>query len=252
MKKKYAKPSLFLIVTVVLLCYIAINEPAFMDAQELRYPSVLLESYSETGFYEIDPETILGSLKTGKKNIFTSLKVIPDTPFYSMPFQWEQDDYLAIANALQEFVWQEKPTKWMIHSMEFYGDCKYNPIGFDIVNITYYKKNGLQKYDVRMIGIYPLTRMAAWGLGKNYPHSLFEQMDYIRPNDLAVTVNKALQLAEENGGKASRLAIDNECRISVSLSSSSQKWNIIYSDKSTYSVFDMNINPYTSEFDNQN
>lgn len=250
MKGRYPKLLMILVAIVtILICYITLNEPIFMDSQAIRYPSVLLEDFSETGYYEIDPETILESLESSERDVFAPLKATPDAPIYSTSFLWKQADYLTIANSLQEFVWKETPANWNIHSMSFYGDCVYNPIGFDIAHITYYKESGLQRYDARMIGIYPLIRMVAWGAGENYPRSLFEKKEYINSGELTVTAEKAIQLADENGGRESRLAVGNACRISASISSNTQNWTVVYTDKTTYSIFEMTIDPYTAAFE---
>ena len=248
MKIKRAKPLFLLIaIVIVVFFYFVLNEPALMDSQEIRYPSVLLEGYDKTGYYRIIPETILESLELGDRDVFTALVATPDMPMYSTSFSWRQADYLNIANALQEFVWKEEPNNWNIHSMSFYGDCMYDPVGFDIVNITYYKETGLQKYDARMVGIYPLTQMVAWGASENYPRSILEKWKYIDPRKLMVTADNTLELAEKNGGSAARLAVDNACRISVLLSSSDQTWDVIYTGKNSSSVFEIKIDPFTGK-----
>lgn len=113
-----------------------------------------LGSYQNNGYYRINPETILGDLDQGKTDVFTPFFGDPDNikDFYTTV--WTQSDYLEIANALSQKVWNEPLDlkDWGVYEVYFQEGCTDNPRGFDTLIISYYKtvKVGLEiEYSTR-------------------------------------------------------------------------------------------------------
>ena len=253
MKNKGPKIIIIVLVITIIIsaCPILMREPIFMDSQQIRFPDVLFNSYGNRGSYEFNPETILESLKRGNEDVFTPIAEASREHIYSTSFPWKQSDYLMIADALHQFVWKETVEDWSLHDMVLYGDCQYNPIGFDIIKISYYKVTGLQQYSAHMIGIYPLSGEGEWGGGEKFPRSLFSRWNYIDLEKLKVTSEGALQIAEDNGGMLARLAANNQCSIQFSLSSYPYpRWRVTYySNRSPRQIFEMTIDAYTNKYE---
>lgn len=214
----------------------------------------LNSSYQDTGNYRINPETILEALDQGKTNIFTPILTASEaenTPNSVGLYPWKQSDYLKVASALRQFIWKDNLENWRLYSMYFYRGCQDNPIGFDSGEMTYFKaRHGLFSYTTRVIDIYPSGGEVSWGGGANFPRSL-SGWTSLNLESLTVTADNALQIAEENGGKEFRLKVENACTIDVFInpnpdSSNDEDW-IVYYNNMGYSVFEMHINPYTSE-----
>jgi hypothetical protein len=239
-KKRLVKKILFIamIAMIPFICTVAMNEPIFMDSQQYRYPDVLFSGYGDIGSYKFDPDTILTSLDKEDTDAFTLQLATSEVPIYSDPSSWKQSDYLKVANALQLFVSKESTDDWHLHSLSFYGECIHNPVRFDMARISFYKATGLQKYSARLIGIYLQT--GEFGGWKN-----------LDLQKMKITVEKALEIAEETGGKQARITVNNECRIYALLGPYSPGWLVTYSsfkDLSIDEVFEISINPYTGEY----
>jgi hypothetical protein len=246
MKRLGTPLALLIIIAITSICVVVMSDSIFMDQQTNRYPSVLLSGYSSTGSYKFNPETIFKSLNQEDADIFSPLDAIPEMQEFLIPLMWKQTDYLKITEALHQYVWKETLVNWNIYSMFFDGNCQYTPLGFDIVRITYFKPVGIQQYTARKIDIYPLSGEIDWGGGTTYPRSLFDQWKGMDLKKYEVEVENALQLAEDKGGRNARLAVENECRLHVSLADSG--WRVNYSDKNSRVIFEILIDPFTGTY----
>ncbi len=226
---------------------ILIRDPIFMDSQERRYPDSFFSSYSSNGAFRFDVETILEALQQGETNSFVPIDATSGTQNYEGIAEWKQADYLLIANALHQFLWGETTDDWNLNDMSFLGKCN-DQFVFDIAKISYAKPIGLQEYRFHMIGIYPRAGEGEWG-GSDFPRSLFERQYFIDKEKLAIELEDALQIAENNGGAQTRLNVNDRCSVSVSLSPYPYpQWEISYSLVPTR-IFEIKINAYTGEFE---
>ncbi len=220
-----------------------------------KYFDNLIESprgpreFSVWNDYRIDPKTILEKLDQGGQEVFTPVLVTPVDyeKIYQQPFQWMQADYLKIANALHLYIWKEPLEDWLLYDMSFYGDCRYNPVGFDLFKSIFIKYDGARKYTAHEIDIYPLYAGVSVAEETNLEQPMFD-LGSVNLNKLKVTVDDALRIAEENGGRNFRLAIKNQCNMSFRISSNNQVWYINYSNQDSSSVFEMSIDPYTEKY----
>jgi hypothetical protein len=82
-------------------------------------------------------------------------------------------------------------------------------------------------YAARIIEIEPYFSWVRWGGGIYYPKPILHKWKSIDLSDASFTAEKAVQVAEENGGKEARLREDNQCNISVD-SEGDRKWRVDY------------------------
>jgi hypothetical protein len=205
-----------------------------------------LEDNPKTGYYTIDPETIIGRLDRGEIDVFAPILATPEIyeASYFGPFYWKQFDYLKIAAALDQYFWNEPLDNWKIDKMTLRGECQYSPIGFDFFEMSYHKILDSKEYTRREIAIYPIFKGVAIGGGANIQLP-FLGLKTLELEELKVTADDALQTAEQNGGKEARLAHNSECTIFVSISARDQKWNIRYYNNNDERIYSVNVDPYT-------
>ena len=179
---------------------------------------------SERGSFIIDPEKIIESLNNGGTDIFTPnlQQVDGEKPgvLFEKPINWTQREYLTITEALNQFVWKDVLNDWELYDMVFDLNCQDNPSGFERGGMTYFKTippdSGKKGYAVRDFFIDPKYTYVEWRGGANYPRPLFGWKG-IDLDNLRITAEDALRIAEENGGKNTRLRFNNNCRIKLTL-----------------------------------
>ncbi len=229
-------------------------EPVDPNLRDHRNPSYL-SSYSTRSDYKIDPATILGGLDSGETNVFFPILSVPTAEVSLLPpdsFNWTQSDYLKIANALFQFIWNETMEGWNIYYIFFKRECRDNPHGFDSAGITYYRKNevkGEEVYSTRLIEMYPLASEVNGGWGEDFPHPFLGSWNYIDLGRANITADEALQLAEENGGKEARIKVNNDCSILINAPYDSEdSWHVSYYIRASFEVI---VDPYTGRFNVQ-
>lgn len=213
-------------------------------------------TYDDGGYFEINPETILGELERGDSTALTPFFGDPnrDEPYYAS-VNWTQMDYLKIVNALSTKAWNEPLDleDWKVSFLDLTSDCKDKPAGFNEFTVVYYKERGIKnwerQYTVRLIRMFPWKGLIQWGRDANFSGPLLLGWDSINPSKFNFTADDALQIAEDNGGADIRLRVDNDCRILLSLNLLSplprlKIWLVDYDKTNFY----MNINPYTGNY----
>lgn len=210
----------------------------------------------KTGFYQFDPRTILTSIDQGKADLFiTTLTENPyDVDVEYDGIAWTQSDYLHVASALSQKVWNEplNLNDWSVYSIFFSNyHCSDNFGGFDDFDITYYKtiKAGWEPiYIARHIKLTPWMGVATWAGDGEFSTDLF--LGYWKNIELTkfkITAEQAVRIAEENGGKTARLNVGNDCTVYVFVSESPNRifeksWLVNYSLETWFSV---DVNPFT-------
>ena len=222
------------------------------DHRNPGYPS----SYSDFVDYQIDPNTILSSLQLGETNIFTPMAATPNPespllPSGSLP--WTQSDFMRIANAISQLAWKEplELEKWTIYYLAFGRECQNSPRGFNWMELTYYKtarENWKEIYPTRHIEIYPLYGSVSTGSSSNFDSKYFVGSNQTDFTEFNITADNALQLAEENGGKAARLEHNNDCLILIRtpIHTNDERWGVDYYP-GVY--FEMTIDPYLGKYE---
>lgn len=220
------------------------------DNQSARYPT--LGANKDSGDYRIDPYILLSQLDAGNTDAFlpmTATQVSKDELLPTGTFAWAQTDYLKIANALSEYVWNDQMEGWSVYFVNFDRDCLNSVDGFDSFIAIYYKEVPFEsgsKYLTRQIDISPLARQVSWGSGSEYPHPIWGSWPAVDIENFEITADEALQIAETNGGQAVRKKVKDECYILVNSGPrTNAKWNVNYT---VHGLFGVMVDPYTGKF----
>lgn len=216
-----------------------------------RIPSYL-NSYSDIGYFKINPDTILESLSKGDNNIFAPLLEDPRSvqSLTNVSFFWTQADFLKIVNSLGMLIWNDPMefTDWGIYDYYFHRSCQEGPDGFDYGAITFFKTivvNGRKVYTTRHIEIDPYSSMVRWGSGATYSRPIFYKWNDFNAAGINIMAEHALRILEKHGGEEARLKINNQCLIMITTSKNNDKWDVYYI--STY--FSALIDPRTGEYE---
>lgn len=210
------KPATFIPVLFIILGLFIGFVLITMTTRSNKVPS--LGSFMVTGTYAINPENLLASLNNGNLDVFLPVLKTPEEPLFAEPVKWRQEDYLKVTNALSLFVWNESLEDWKIYSMRFQTSCQESQKGFNWAEFYFYKEisTGWEKYySVRGMFINPEYGYVIGG-GDTYSRPIFG-WKYIDINDVMVTPEEALIMAEEKGGKEVRLSVNNECHIFIEM-----------------------------------
>ena len=148
-----------------------------------------IEAYPEnkTGYYQFDPQTILASLDQGKINPFTPSSVDPNTvDTYYPDVAWTQSDFLRVANALSQRIWNEPLDlhTWDVYFILAEGDCSDHFSGFNSFNLTYYKtiKTGWETvYIARHIDLTLWSGVARWAGDGNFSTPFIFGWKHVEP-----------------------------------------------------------------------
>lgn len=243
---------LFLTILVVLVSQVVI----FLFGEDYSGSPAYFSAYSNSGYYEINPETILTNIDQGNNDVFVPFFGDPnrDEPYYDN-IVWTQSDYLKIANALSLETWNEPLDleTWQVIDMDLIGSCDDNAQGFHTFTITYYKSLGLtnweRHYATRLIEINSWQGLVRWGKDAVFSTPLVLGWDGTDLNQFKITADDALQIAETNGGSDVRLKVDNACRFVLRVNQLSPlphrvNWLVDYDRADFY----MHINPYTGKY----
>jgi hypothetical protein len=210
--------------------------------------------------YKIDPETTLNSLDQGKTDAFmTALEnpVYNNVPSLGPPgsFTWNQENYLNVAGALHKFIWKESLENWYLYSEGFSilqcGDIsRIDGAGFE-----FYQRQNNWYYMIHDMSIDLQYGYVYAGDHNSYYTGTWKDIDLGK-----VEINspeKALTIAEENGGQEARLTIKDglECNIDITLQPnvfdhSNWSWQIVYqTDNGTLRIYGITIDPYTGKYE---
>lgn len=232
------------------LCIGLLRVVYWLEKKEI--PTTTLEKY-----YTIDPETILRSILQEEKDVFTPADIdllsemewwVGDAP------NWSQADYLQVAEALNQFIWNESLDDFEINYMDFTLNCEDVNVGFREGRFGFFKiiyEDGEKKRIERKMIIVPSTKsIAVW---ENKYHPYLVNWKKIDKSKFAITANDALQIAEDSGGKDQRTRIQNDCFLYVSLYPASAQfkgWHVVYqtvSGRDFNRIFTLWVDPYTGK-----
>ena len=192
--------TIFLLVLVFAVILVYDND--LYKHEGLNSPG-LFSSYSDRGYYKIDPETILATLDGGRTDVFTPLLENPDEiqGETDMPIHWTQADFLKIANTLGQFLWNDTMglRDWDVNYVHLEGSCD-EPTGFHFASITYFKTRATL-YDTRLIEIDPKSGWVRWGDGGTYPKPIMHGWKSVDLLGAKITADDALRIASEDAKK---------------------------------------------------
>jgi hypothetical protein len=237
-------------IAIFLVLIVFIGACQSFGHQGRKYPSIA-GTFNVTGEFIINPATILDELDRGERNVFQPMLATPsdDTILPSGSIQWTQSDYLQVANALSQLVWNETLDGWLIFFLAFQNTCQDNLSGFDGFEAIYYKTitGGFGKvYTARHIEIYPLASIVYWAGDTDFPIS--SGWAAINLRKFKITADDALRIAEENGGAETRARAHNDCRIGIYLPAhtSDNRWDVAYYYSPRFEIY---VDPYSGKYE---
>jgi hypothetical protein len=201
------------------------------------------------GYYQFDSQTILASLDQSKTDLFTPLAMAPDdVDVYYDNIAWTQADFLRVASALSQKIWNEPLNLdgWAIHSFYFLGRCSDNFGGFNDFKIVYYKtiKTGWKTvYSARYLTLTPWRGTVVWAGDGEFSEIFIFRWGNTELTRFKTTAEQAVQIANKNGGKVNQ----DRCRIFADVREGD--WRIEY--ETDTALVDIFINPFSGEVDSK-
>ncbi len=199
------------LIIVLTLVFIPIYDNSLNAEENLRLPN-RISSYSDRGYYKINPETILTSLESGDTNVFLPLLKDPQDiteDVTDMDINWTQPDFLRIASTLGQSIWNDPMDlkNWNVYYISFGGSCS-DPVGFFSATITYFKTEGTA-YTTRFIEINPYLGYVGWGDGETYPKPIRQKWNNVDLSGAKFTADDVLRIVSEDAKK--RFQLTDHC-----------------------------------------
>jgi len=206
------------------------------------------EVFNKTGTYKIDASMILESIDHNQVFVFPLDSVETKNSITNDGLGWKQAEYLKVGGAFFESVWKESLDKdWSMHRMIFNTSCKENSAGFESATFVFYQlifQQGELRYEARAIAISPLEGNITWG-GDNIFYRPIFGANVIDLDKLKISADEALSIAEENGGKAMRQSVQNDCDLYLVFNG---EWLVVYNaGHESSSKLKIHIDPYTGK-----
>ena len=201
------------------------------------------------GYYQFDSQTILASLDQGKTDAFILSAMDPnDVDIEYDNIAWTQADFLRVASALSQKIWNEPLDLdgWDIYSFYFIGDCSDNFGGFNDFKLVYYEtiKIGWETvYTARYLTLTPWRGTAVWAGNGEFSELFIFPWGNIELTKFKTTAEQAVQIANKNGGKVNR----DRCRIFADVREGD--WRIEY--ETDTALEDIFINPFSGKVDSK-
>jgi hypothetical protein len=213
-----------------------------------------VEHNLDTRFYSFNSTSILNSLKQGSSGVFTLLEKTPQ-PIAHIPrvtVLWIQVDYFRVAQAIQQSVWNEPLEALSLSDAIFTLDCSdIEQSVFSMAAFTFYKmvqNEGVETRIQYIIRIIPSENYVRTSRAEYYPNArVLEQTEL---GQYPITAEKALKIAEENGGAGIRFENNNLCMVD-GIVNGLDGWSVLYQTKNEYSwntVYEIAINQQTGSF----
>jgi len=235
--------------TLLAIAYIYVFDPFLGEA---RYFPVGIGDFRDRSSYQIDPIMIIAALDSGAADVFKPADSSQQTVVPNKSVSWQQADFLKVARSLNQTVRSEALSGWKLYSMHFSSACQDDPRGFTEGDFYYFKTtfrdNGKIRYTTQDFFISSQYGQATWAGGSNFPRPLFGWKN-IRLGRIQITAEDALTIADDNGGRETRLLAGNKCNIHVTLSGDNVWRAYIYHDDTNALIFRMEIDPSTGRIE---
>lgn len=182
--------------------------------------------HSPTRYFVFDPITLLDAIQQNTANSFVSVADMPPDDFQSITVNWKQSDYEKILADLFTNTLHDNLNDWQLSAISFSTRCELYRDGFQGGNFTFFKNAKDATGEFRMVRIVSIT---AWNKtisvsDKEYRPNLTSWSSLDLPKT-KITAEQALIIAEQAGGNATRLDVENNCTIVVSLISNSPEFD---------------------------
>jgi hypothetical protein len=252
-KNKLGLTLSILLLAAMCLCYLF---PISFFEPNWDYRS---EGYIEGDTYRINSKTILEAINNGNTyNLFvlqTETDGWEDDKDYSL-VRWSQEEFLRVFNTFKQTILHTANFEQSVDLMNFeISDCKnmeYGPQSAYISTYTF------------LSGIFdwPPFRAASYSYSIDLPYNklrwkgtifnqyVLEKYSILDLKTIKIPAEEALRIAEINGGKEARLAIENQCSIEININANLNNGNWIvtyYSNDHTVRLFSIEINKVNAE-----
>jgi len=233
MLKQFHK-TLSLVLGIVFLASVSCLSLSLRDQEIIR---------GEEGYYQINPDTILSHIAQGKTDIFTFQSATPEPPLSRSlsVVQWSQTDYLDIARALHQSVWNEPIEDWNLRHILFSMNCENIMNGPQFGYFIFYKVANIRDEESLLehqIYIDPSNNSVSWSEVEYYPNLARQRSIGSLENKLTIT--DALEIAERSGGEEIRMGDGNNCKVRGEISNSNDNWRVSYVKVLDLLVIDIN------------
>lgn len=254
-------------IRIIILLVLAICAIAYVWLRFFFVPDYPDDILYKTKTYSINPTTILTSLSQGSANVFTPAPQETEGRAQRWPpgyFAWNEKDYLKVASALNQFLWnaaleQGNPVR------EYFriNQCRDIFSRIDYASLSFYSP---QEGVAHGFKIDLLTGIVDTGVEYSHNSGWMTtnwksiDLDKIKIN----SVDAALLIAEEKGGSDVRSSVKNECRITLLLAPDGLEydflshpfthygwgWSVIYWPEISNGnpLFEINIDPYSGTY----
>jgi hypothetical protein len=189
----------FLLVSIFIWILVEDNYLYEQEVQGANAPD-LSSSYEKSGYFKIDPKTILASLESGNTHVFMPLSEgeALDLEATDLSIDWTQADFLKIASVLGRLVWDDPMDlkDWSVYLISFQSSCS-GPIGFVSAIIAYFRTEK-NNYVTRMIEIKPSFGWVRWGGEGTYPQPILRKWRGVNLAGAKVTADDALQIVNDD------------------------------------------------------
>ncbi len=262
MNKKVRYLITFLTLSIFTV-YKIVDSAWYLNFSEYTVPGYPVGGSDKQTIYEINPQNILSQLGNNELNVFITKPLTSENSlpvWQNQTFNWNQEDYLRIANALHETVWNENLDGWLLERATFYGYKHDINSGIEYAHFIFYKHQD-DVYTIHALTIKPLYNEVIAGEG------IYNDIGNWRGFDLQSlkinSANQALIIADQSGGEKACSNIKKVCGIGIWLTPYLDefkkilslpiyrygwKWSVSYYDEYNHTIFRVDINPYDGTY----
>lgn len=185
-------------------------------------------------YFSFDPQLIHLPIKQSDKPTFSLIEgesKIQDLS-ESEVVNWKQNDYANITEELHKLIWNEFTKNWKLYYVYFSVSCDQVNSGFQFAQFKFFQIKNMDGQEVRVEHVLEIDLL------KHFAHAMeieyspnLENRRGINIETIKPSTDEALAIAEKDGGKEKRTAINNKCGVSVgnSLDTTNSNWLVIYS-----------------------
>lgn len=231
--------SALLIVLILVGCFLTILRLIIYVA---NINDIVISGYEAE--YDIDTQTILDQISHDNTGAFSvrksDLYFADKTPL--PPVSWTQEDFFLVANALNQTIQAESLKEWQLYEMNYrVRECTNASFGIQEALLEYFNVIGKNKDGRDMVNfirfeIFPRYEIIMYGetVVSMLGPVIGTKIDTTR---ITIPADVALNIAEDNGGRAFRQSINNNCEIYITLNQFFWKyeWQVEYGAFSPYS-----------------
>ncbi len=214
-------------------------------------------------YYSIDPPALINVIaQSDKTNLFTLHPPMDDqSDMWLLPLEksvdWDQDDYLHVAQAFNEYIGNQALKDWKVKWISFDCDCVDTGAGFDRGFLQFFKVSLSNKQEARTVltmDIMPWRKIIRRYQAVYSP--VIEDWDALNLETMKISAKHAVEIAEKNGGSNLRAEIADKCFVNVSIIASGSGydgWTVTYStikteNSNSKNIFEIHIDPVDGNF----